>query len=83
MAESSEQVRTFNPDHFRSPPSSKSRTDELRSFAAEQYQADQTPGFRDIAYYLEKLRQQRYDITPGGAEALLSRRTALQACSPW
>lgn len=63
MAESSEQVMNFLEDlTSRSHLQARAELDELRSFAAEQYQADQIEAW-DIAYYSEKLRQQRYDIT--------------------
>jgi len=63
MAESSEQVIDFLSDlTARSHLQAETELAELRSFAAEQFQVTELEAW-DIAYYSEKLRQQRYDIT--------------------
>jgi len=63
MAESSDQVIDFLVDlGKRSRLQAARELEELGDFAAEQYQADNLEAW-DIAYYSEKLRKQRFDIT--------------------
>ena len=63
MARSTEEVLQFLHDlAARSKPQAERELEELKAFAAEQYGIDVLEPW-DIAYYSEKLRQQRYSIT--------------------
>jgi oligopeptidase A len=63
MAESTEQVMGFLEDLAqRSRPAAIKELQELREFARTQYQQDELQAW-DIAYYSEKLRQDKYAIS--------------------
>lgn len=63
MARSAEEVLQFLHDlAARSKPQAESELEELKAFASAQYGIAELDPW-DIAYYSEKLRQQRYSIT--------------------
>ncbi|MBE03001.1 oligopeptidase A [Marinobacter lutaoensis] len=64
MARSVDEVMTFlNQLAAKSKPVAEREFAELRAFAREQYGIEDLQAW-DVGYYSEKLRQQRYDISP-------------------